>query len=67
MSRAQPERQKAKQNQKPKNQKPKNQKTDRSYCCGSAETNQTTIMRDAGLILGRAQWVKDLVLLRAVV
>ena len=35
--------------------------------CGTVVTNPTSIREDAGLIHDLAQWVKDLVLLRAVV
>ena len=38
-----------------------------SSCGGSVITNPTSIHKDADLIPGPAQWVKDLVLPRAVV
>ena len=38
-----------------------------SSFCGSTETNLTNIPEDADLILGLAQWVKDLVLPQAAV
>ena len=38
-----------------------------SSCCGSAETNLTSIHKDASLIPDLAQWVKDLALLQATV
>ena len=38
-----------------------------SSYCGSVETNPASIREDAGSIPGLAQWVGDLVLLRAVV
>ena len=40
---------------------------ERSFHCGTAETNMTRNHEFADLILGLSQWVKDLALLRAVV
>ena len=45
----------------------KSQENPRSSCHGSAETNQTSIQQDTGLIPGLAHWVKGLALLWAVV
>ena len=41
----------------------KQNKTTRSSCCGTAETNLTSILEDVGLIPGLSQWVGDLALL----
>ena len=41
----------------------KQNKTIRSSCCGTAETNLTSILEDVGLIPGLTQWVGDLALL----
>ena len=43
---------------------PNTEMTSRHSCCGTAETNPS---EDAGLIPGLTQWVRDLVLPRAVV
>ena len=45
----------------------KKQEQDRSSCCGSAETNLTSIYEDTALIPGLTQWVEDPALLWAVV
>ena len=42
-------------------------KRDRSSHCGSVEMNPTSILENVGLVPGLAQWVRNLVMLCAVV